>query len=173
MATDAQGRATNRYRKEKVRQFNLKFFPADEDLYRWLAEQPRRNQYLKDLIRADMEGRVSMGDARRYVLASKNMGDIKFEVTGEQRDGTKDVEVTIVERGQSREWGEVDGGFVEGMFEWLMDRGVEFESDASLWFGVHYVASVMVDGDATKAALLDRAAGMTAEQLADWREATF
>ena len=33
MATGAQNRATSKYRKDKVKQIILRFFPKDEDLY--------------------------------------------------------------------------------------------------------------------------------------------
>lgn len=53
--SDAQRKATNEYRKRNVRAFNLKFFPADKDLLDWFESQPQKAQYLKDLIRKDME----------------------------------------------------------------------------------------------------------------------
>ena len=57
MATEAQKRATDNYRRKSVKTFNLKFFPADADLYEWLQQQESKNQYVRDLIRADMERR--------------------------------------------------------------------------------------------------------------------
>ena len=33
MASEAQNRATGKYRKEKVKQIVLRFYPKDEDLY--------------------------------------------------------------------------------------------------------------------------------------------
>ncbi len=33
MASDAQNKATNKYRREKVKQIILRFFPKDEELY--------------------------------------------------------------------------------------------------------------------------------------------
>lgn len=56
MATDAQKRARNKYEKEKVKAFNLRFFPADAELYEHLRKQPKMAAYIKDLIRKDMEG---------------------------------------------------------------------------------------------------------------------
>lgn len=55
MATDAQKRAKSKYEKENVKAFNLRFFPADMDLYEHLKKQPKMAAYLKDLIRRDME----------------------------------------------------------------------------------------------------------------------
>lgn len=56
MATsEAQKRALNEYRKRNVRSFNLKFYPSDADILEWFEEQPNKAQYLKELIRRDME----------------------------------------------------------------------------------------------------------------------
>lgn len=55
MRSDAQKSAESKYRKEKVRQHTLKFYPADADLYEFLQKQPNKNGYLKQLIRRDME----------------------------------------------------------------------------------------------------------------------
>lgn len=33
MSTEAQNKATNKYRKEKVKQLVLRFYPKDEQLY--------------------------------------------------------------------------------------------------------------------------------------------
>lgn len=54
---ESQKRATNEYRKRNVRSFNLKFYPADADLLEWFESQTSKAQYLRDLIRADMEAR--------------------------------------------------------------------------------------------------------------------
>ena len=56
MATEAQKRATAKYTRENVKAFNLRFFPADMDLYEHLKKQPKMAAYLKELIRRDMEG---------------------------------------------------------------------------------------------------------------------
>lgn len=61
MVTEVQGRASAKYRKEKVRQFNVKFFFADSDIYQWLGEQSQKNQFIKELIKADMERKVAKG----------------------------------------------------------------------------------------------------------------
>lgn len=52
--TDAQKRATAKYR-EKTKQFSLKFFPKDFDVYEHLSKQPRKAEYLIGLIRKDMK----------------------------------------------------------------------------------------------------------------------
>ena len=53
--TDAQRKTTNESRKRNIRSLNLKIFPADKDLLDWFESQPQKAQYLKDLIRKDME----------------------------------------------------------------------------------------------------------------------
>lgn len=55
MVSDAQKRANNEYRKRSVKTYTLKFFPGDADLYEWLQQQENKAQYLKDLMREDME----------------------------------------------------------------------------------------------------------------------
>ncbi|MGR1082839.1 hypothetical protein [Olegusella massiliensis] len=55
MATEAQLRATDNYRKKSVKTFTVKFFPADHNLYEYLQTQPKKAEYLRNLIREDME----------------------------------------------------------------------------------------------------------------------
>ncbi|WP_156908412.1 hypothetical protein [Atopobium fossor] len=55
MATQAQLKATEAYRKKSVKTFSLKFFPADHDLYEHLQNQPKKAEYLRELIRKDMD----------------------------------------------------------------------------------------------------------------------
>lgn len=55
--SDAQRKANNEYRKRNVRTFNLKFFPADKELLEWFESQPNKAQYLKELIRKDMNNK--------------------------------------------------------------------------------------------------------------------
>ena len=57
MVSDAQKRANNEYRKRSVKTYTLKFFPGDSDLYEWLQQQENKAQYLKDLMREDMESK--------------------------------------------------------------------------------------------------------------------
>ena len=83
------------------------------------------------------------------------------------------MEAEISGTGDYREWSEVDAGGVDEIFEWLMDKGAEFESDRSLWFNAHYVEEVMIDRSKTESQLLDSAANMTTEDLKKWRELYF
>ena len=53
--TNAQAKATAKYRKEKVKTFTMKFFPADVELYEHLQQQEFKNKYLKSLIENDMK----------------------------------------------------------------------------------------------------------------------
>ena len=57
MHTEAQKRAKNNYQK-KVKKILMQFYPSnkeDEELYAHIKAQPKINQYLKDLVRADMQ----------------------------------------------------------------------------------------------------------------------
>lgn len=85
-----------------------------------------------------------------YEFESKNAGTVRFEVT--------DV---------------YDGGEAEGMFADLMEHGIEFESNRSLWFNVIYVAEIMLDGDGDTGNILERLDRMTDDELAEWREEEF
>lgn len=53
MATEAQKRAIKKYR-EKTNKLQLEFSPAEEDLWQHIQSQPKKQTYIKDLIRADM-----------------------------------------------------------------------------------------------------------------------
>lgn len=52
--SDAQMRAVKKY-KEKLKRTYLEFYPAEEDLWNHIQSQPKKQTYIKDLIRADME----------------------------------------------------------------------------------------------------------------------
>lgn len=56
MRTDAQRRAENAYRK-KTKQIIIRFYPTDDDekLYAWLKEKDNTTEYVKRLVRADMQ----------------------------------------------------------------------------------------------------------------------
>lgn len=58
--TDAQNRAKQKYRK-KVKQINIEFYPTEADLLEHLNKQPKKQTYIKDLIRADMKGGANDG----------------------------------------------------------------------------------------------------------------
>ncbi len=53
MTSEAQKKAVKKY-KEKVKQVTIQFHPTEMDLYEHLQQQPKKQTYVKDLIRADM-----------------------------------------------------------------------------------------------------------------------
>lgn len=57
MATDAQKKANAAYRKKSVKQLVMRFYPSEEDekLYEWIKSHENVNQYLKALVKQDME----------------------------------------------------------------------------------------------------------------------
>ena len=55
MATEAQRRATERYRRKSTKQVIVRFYPGDMELYEHLRSQPNMAGYVKRLIREDME----------------------------------------------------------------------------------------------------------------------
>ena len=52
---EATKKAIAQYQKERTKCINLRFFPADMDLYNFAKSNDNVNGYIKDLIRADME----------------------------------------------------------------------------------------------------------------------
>lgn len=54
MATDAQKKAIKKY-KEKLNRITVDFSPAEAELWEHIQRQPKKQTYIKDLIRADIE----------------------------------------------------------------------------------------------------------------------
>lgn len=54
--SEAQLRAVKKY-KQKVNRLTLDFSPAEEELWQHIQNQPKKQTYIKALIRADMEKR--------------------------------------------------------------------------------------------------------------------
>lgn len=52
--SDAQMKAVKAY-KQKVKRLTVDFAPTEMDLYEQVAKQPKKQTYIKNLIRADME----------------------------------------------------------------------------------------------------------------------
>jgi hypothetical protein len=52
--THAQQRALDKYKKN-VKRITVDFPPSDAELWEHLQKQPKKQTYIKDLIRADME----------------------------------------------------------------------------------------------------------------------
>lgn len=53
MTSEAQKKAVKKY-KEKVKRITLEFHPSEMDLYEHIQQQPKKQTYLKDLIRVDI-----------------------------------------------------------------------------------------------------------------------
>lgn len=54
MVSEAQKKATAKYRREKVKQVVVTFSPRDADLYEWLSAQPSKAGTIKRLLREEM-----------------------------------------------------------------------------------------------------------------------
>ena len=52
--SEAQLRAVSKY-KEKVKRLTIDFAPTEMDLYEQIEKQPKKQTYVKRLIREDME----------------------------------------------------------------------------------------------------------------------
>ena len=53
MKTEAQKRAKANYLK-KVKKVTVEFYPTETDLIEHIEKQPKKQTYIKDLIREDM-----------------------------------------------------------------------------------------------------------------------
>lgn len=53
--SEAQKRATLKYRREQTKHLSVTFYKKEADIYEWLQKQPNKQGYVKSLIRADME----------------------------------------------------------------------------------------------------------------------
>lgn len=51
----AQLRAAQKYKREKVKRITVEFSPAESDIWNRVNNQPKKQTYIKGLIRADME----------------------------------------------------------------------------------------------------------------------
>lgn len=54
MASEAQRKAIKKY-KEKLKRITIDFSPAEEELWQHIQNQPKKQTYIKDLIRKDIE----------------------------------------------------------------------------------------------------------------------
>ena len=54
MTSEAQKKAVAKY-KQKVKRFTVDFYPTEETLWEHLQKRDKKQTYIKDLIRADME----------------------------------------------------------------------------------------------------------------------
>ena len=52
--SEAQLKAVKKYR-EKLKRITIDFYPAEEEMWEHIQSQPKKQTYIKDLIRADME----------------------------------------------------------------------------------------------------------------------
>ena len=53
MTSEAQKKAVKKY-QEKVKRITLEFHPSEADLYEHIQQQDKKQTYLKNLIRADI-----------------------------------------------------------------------------------------------------------------------
>ena len=109
-----------------------------------------------------------------YRFASMNKGTVEVSVVGEYRDSwCKDIDVSYEymdggERtgaGYGMEFEEIDDADI--IIQWLVDEGVEFESERSMAFNRMYIQEVLIDQDATAEELLDMAASWTSEDITE------
>ena len=56
MASEAQLKASKKY-KEKVKRITIEFHPTEVQMWEHIQSQPKKQTYIKDLIRKDIERR--------------------------------------------------------------------------------------------------------------------
>ena len=54
MTSEAQKKAVKKY-KEKVKRMTIEFYPSEIELYDHIQQQPKKQTYIKDLIRKDIQ----------------------------------------------------------------------------------------------------------------------
>ena len=54
MASESQRKAVKKY-KEKLNRITIDFSPAESQLWEHIQKQPKKQTYIKDLIRKDIE----------------------------------------------------------------------------------------------------------------------
>lgn len=54
MASEAQLKASKKY-KEKVKRITIEFHPTETNMWEHIQSQPKKQTYIKNLIKADME----------------------------------------------------------------------------------------------------------------------
>ena len=53
--SEAQKRADRKYKKEKAKRTYIEFYGTEMELYDHIQKQPKKQTYIKDLIRADIK----------------------------------------------------------------------------------------------------------------------
>ena len=54
MTSEAQKKAVKKY-KQKINRISIDFSPAEEEIWQHIQNQPKKQTYIKDLIRKDIE----------------------------------------------------------------------------------------------------------------------
>ena len=52
--SQAQKNAVSKYRREKVKEISLRFYPSHYELWEHVKSQPKAAEYVRNLIREDM-----------------------------------------------------------------------------------------------------------------------
>lgn len=58
MTTDARKKAKKAY-KSKVKRMSIDFYPTDADLIQHIDNQPQKQTYIKNLVRADLAAELT------------------------------------------------------------------------------------------------------------------
>lgn len=98
---------------------------------------------------------------KTYVFKARN-ATVEISATGDYANGCKDIDASF--DGGDRSWEETDDA--DEIIQWLVDEGVEFESDRSMAFNRAYIQHVLIDGDADQWEVMDMSERWTDEDVA-------
>lgn len=73
MSSEAQKKAIKKY-KQKVKRITVDFYPTEDEMWEHINKQDKKQTYIKDLIRADMEN----GSQRVYAQRRKCVEDANY-----------------------------------------------------------------------------------------------
>lgn len=59
MITEAQKKAKDKYRTEKVKRITIDFYPADAELWEHIQKQDKKQTYIKELIKKDLANKFN------------------------------------------------------------------------------------------------------------------
>lgn len=88
MPSEAQKRADRKYKLEKTRQFCLRFYPSETEMWTFLSAQENKQGFLKGLINREMETVPGDQTATAFRLAEMRRSERDTERRGASTCGS-------------------------------------------------------------------------------------
>ena len=88
MPSEAQKRADRKYKHEKTRQFCLRFYPSETEIWTFLSAQENKQGFLKGLISRDMEATPGSQTATAFRTAETRRSERSAERRGASADAS-------------------------------------------------------------------------------------